>query len=81
MPRIDNSIDMNLRIVRAWGARQFRIVSFDPDDPGRTPPIDVCQSCQGEFQLVGDADHPSYAEACSEYRCAICQAPLTADDD
>ena len=79
MPRIDNSIDANLVIIRAWGQRQFRIVSFDPDDPGRTPPIDVCQSCQGEFQLVGDVEHPPYVDGA--YHCAICQVLLTIDDD
>jgi hypothetical protein len=75
MPRLDNS---DPEVIGCYD------LDYDPDDPGATPPADLCTDCYREgWDWPGDValviDHPPYAEL--EYTCLECGAPLTEDDD
>ena len=74
MPRLDNSNPKNLDILREWGEKRWlKVEPFDDDDPGATPPMDVCRSCFED--LFSDIDdglvaHPPYGDG--DHRCTIC---------
>jgi hypothetical protein len=71
MPRLDNSDGI---VIEVYG------LQFDDDDPGKTPPVDLCSRCAGSW-LNAELfiDHPSYDD--DEYRCFECDVILTSDDD
>ena len=73
MPRLDNS---DVDVI------EFYDLAFDEDDPGKTPPIDLCYDCflyDWGPGLGIEIEHPSYS--LDEYRCYTCKEPLTAEDD
>lgn len=75
MPRIDNSSD---EII------DFFDLDYDPDDPGDTPPVDLCANCWLEAIIKNELDgyeieHPNYED--DYYRCHSCDALLTAMDN
>ena len=91
MPRIDNSqcyIDIvNQEILDMWGpsAKHF-LDDFCEEDPGKTPPIDLCQECfdglvfEGYVQRHSDEiDHPDYDDAI--YQCVVCGEILEQEED
>lgn len=73
MPRLDNTSN---HIIE-----EFEL-SFDPDDPGNTPPVDLCHECWA-YDGWGDTgleiDHPPYDE--NDYMCFDCKKPLTTKDN
>jgi hypothetical protein len=82
MPRLDNSNPKNLEMLREWGERYWKLVEFNPDDPGAMPPMDVCYHCWSEMFREWDSgtvEHPLYDS--EGYVCGCCQDELTADDD
>ena len=74
MPRLDNGNPKNLEILREWGEKRWlKVEPFDDNDPGATPPMDVCDDCYVKYFLHiddGAVAHPSYGD--DDYRCAIC---------
>lgn len=73
MPRLDNS---HQEVIEWFG------LNFDPEDPGATPPVDVCADCaegMWEPEQAG-VDHPPYEEE-GGYICCECGVELTGDDD
>lgn len=71
MPRLDNS---NYEVIEVYN------LNFDENDPGRTPPVDLCAYCWRDW--VDDnleIEHPPYTD--SEYRCFECDERLTGNDD
>lgn len=71
MPRIDNSND---DVIGSFG------LEFDPDDPGKTNPVDLCWYCFVQEGWEGfDIDHPPYDDG--DYTCYICGATLMSDDN
>lgn len=81
MPRLDNGDERNILIAMEWNDA-WQGVLFDPEDPGATPPLDVCWYCWREFMRhdEGKTEHPPYDEL-EAYWCALCGELLTADDD
>ena len=81
MPRLDNSLASNLETLREWGEFQWSHIEFDPSDPGKMPPMDVCRHCHRELFANDDGlvEHPSYAD--DAYFCTACQRRLDEDDD
>jgi len=78
MSRLDNSNPECLEILRECGEKRWlKVKPFDDDDPGATPPMDVCRDCLHRHFVgidYGEAEHPSYSD--SDYRCAICGREL-----
>lgn len=71
MPRLDNTDNLVIK--------EFEL-SFNPDDPGETPPVDLCYKCWIIWEgLVETIDHPPY-EDCN-YTCTECGCELTKDDN
>jgi len=73
MPRLDNSDELVIY--------DFEL-NFDPDDPGATNPVDICNVCEwqiglGTYPVI--FYHPPYEDG--EYYCAICKARLADCDD
>ena len=73
MPRLDNT---NPKVV------EYYDLSFDEDDPGDTPLVDLCAYCFALWQLYVDIEiaHPDY-EDWNDYRCIQCDKRLTAEDN
>jgi len=91
MPRIDNSqgvIDVvNQAIFEMWGpgVEHFR-EDFNEDDPGDTPPIDLCRRCFEDLMRndyinteCDELDHPDYGDAV--YQCVVCGEILEENED
>ena len=79
MPRLDNSNKHNLETLREWGDTVKWSADFNPDDPGRMSPMDVCRYCYIDHSLIGNVEHPSYAD--DFYQCACCINQLDETDD
>jgi hypothetical protein len=71
MTRIDNSDPEMIKLFD---------LEFDPTDPGRTEPVDLCRGC---FRKLEDfeSEHPSYEEQFPPYECFSCGEELTEEDD
>jgi hypothetical protein len=72
MPRLDNS---HPEVI------EYFELDYDPEDPGKTPPVDICLSCYyfGMWE-ANTIDHPPYEDG--DYKCASCGKKLErADDD
>jgi len=55
---------------------------YDPDDPGATDPVDLCQNCASSFDETYEVDHPPYDDPVGlGYTCELCGETLTAQDD
>jgi len=80
MPRLDNSNPKNLEVLREWGGERWaKVGPFIDEDPGATPPMDVCLECYiGHFRSIDDGlvEHPPYGDGDGDYRCAICDWEL-----
>lgn len=87
MPRYDNGTSEVIDLFR---------LRFDPADPGRTSPVDLCRTCAGALQRFPDAclgvkrpglspdmecDHPPYEEQEPAYKCRRCGNKLTVADN
>jgi hypothetical protein len=71
MPRLDNSSE---QVIEAF------YLEFDEDDPGKTPPVDLCANCWVEWVDTGlEIAHPPYEDW--TYYCRDCEQRLTARDD
>ncbi len=73
MPRLDNS-DTTVT--------EYYELEFDPNDPGATEPIDICDICYNQWRkhnLGLCVDHPNYNEV--SYSCLECENPLTEQDN
>lgn len=72
MPRLDNSDEA---VIGAYGS------IFDPDDPGRTEPVDLCEFCCCAWRGAGikDVEHPDYRD--DVYHCTECGARLIGADN
>lgn len=71
MPRLDNS---DHTVIEAYN------LEFDENDPGRTPPVDLCADCWCSWLDAGlEIEHPSYGN--DEYHCLECGARLTSFDN
>ena len=90
MPRIENSqghIDVvNQAIFKMWGpAARHDVNDFNEEDPGRTPPIDLCKWCfldlvRGNYIDKDDEiDHPDYDDTI--YQCVVCCEILEQEQD
>lgn len=62
MPRVDNSNEVVIEIYE---------LEFDPDNPGETPPVDLCNECFA-FWVNRDVEieHPDYGD--DRYMCIEC---------
>lgn len=71
MPRLDNSDETVITVYA---------LKFDDNDPGATPPIDLCTECWRSWLDAGlEIEHPDYDD--DEYRCHECDILLTANDN
>lgn len=71
MPRLDNSSD---EVISSYE------LDFDPDDPGMTDTVDLCNDCWMKWiDSPYEVEHPSYAD--DSYHCYECGAELSEDDD
>lgn len=70
MPRLDNSSEI---------VQVLYNLDFDENDPGLTPPLDLCQRCATGWLDHGFIDHPDYED--DVYNCADCSDVLTDDDN
>lgn len=71
MPRLDNS---NCDVLEVYG------LEFDPNDPGKTPPVDLCDDCSNSWLNANIfIDHPEYGN--DIYICTECGTILTSFDD
>lgn len=72
MPRLDNSGDMGMTFFPKFS---------HPTDVSKRTPIDLCQGCWRDIWFNSEEEHPSYYDADPPYKCVICNAVLTEDDD
>lgn len=73
MPRLDNSSEDVVEYFK---------LDFNPEDPGATEPIDVCQDCfEGDLDELPTCEHPPYDEQWPRYTCYWCGAKLEDYDD
>lgn len=70
MARFDSSSEV---IIEYFG------LDFDPEDPGKTGPVDLCKECSKWFDPSLEIDHPPY-EDWDKY-CAMCGNSLTEEDN
>ena len=71
MPRLDNS---SYIVIEEYH------LDFDNDDPGRTPPVDLCADCWCSWlDAELEIEHPSYDDAV--YHCLECGVRLTHNDN
>lgn len=70
MPRLDNG---NQQVINA-----FELV-YDPEDPGDTPPIDLCDHCARAWNDALFCEHPRYEDI--DRRCFECGDALTEYDN
>ena len=95
MPRIDNSQPytdvVNQAILDMWGSTKNFRPDFNYEDPGDTPPIDLCRLCfndmveENYIDEYDALDHPPYGDPelleDMVYQCAVCGEILTEEDD
>jgi hypothetical protein len=73
MPRLDNG---------APEVINFYEYDHNPDDPGATPPVDVCCDCMAElWEGADEVSHPPYEDQYPAYRCYDCGRPLLEEDN
>lgn len=70
MARLDNSSEFVV---------EYFDLDFDPDDPGKTGPIDLCKICARSFDPSLEIEHPPYEDW--DKACAICGNELIEDDN
>jgi hypothetical protein len=71
MPRLDNS---DRTVIVNYD------LDFDEADPGKTPPVDLCDECGSPWLNTGLCiDHPDYED--DDYLCAECGRVLGAWDN
>ena len=71
MPRLDNSNQTILALVRTFGAKWAAKIRYTADSPDATPDVDVCTDClKGFFRFdVETKEHSPYTK---ENLCCMC---------
>lgn len=75
MPRLDN---------QSQDVRGYYGLDEDFNDPGRIPPVDLCEYCASLWEIEDRDDvveHPPYQEQDPPYFCLDCGEVLTEDDN